>query len=96
MASAVHDPVGTIRRGITNWGFWHLIKLDQPQDAPCWDIYDAYGSTVGGMIGDTFLTDAEVDARNNTQVVYVPLADEQWARIHDLPVGEDRNESNIV
>lgn len=93
--SAKDNPVGTLRRGVTNWGFWHLFKLCQPKDAPCWDIIDAYGSMLD-LTENRFLTDEEVDARGNTVVVYTPIGDQDWAWAHNLPTGEDRNDLNIV
>lgn len=82
--SAAHDQTGTVRRVITNWGFAHYIKLSQPPGAPCWMCYDCYGPTDGILSDDSFLTDEQLDARNNTEVVYVPMDDRAWARVHGL------------
>lgn len=82
--SASHDPTGTVRRVVTNWGFEHYIKLDQPDREPCWMSYDAYGPTDDILPEGSFLTDAQIDSRRDTQVVYVPMDDRQWARIHGL------------
>lgn len=82
--SAEHDPTGTVRRAITNWGFAHYIKLSQPSGQPCWMCYDCYGPTDDILPGDNFLTDAQMDAHNDTEVVYVPMDDKTWARIHGL------------
>lgn len=82
--SASHDPTGTVRRSITNWGFAHYIKLSQPSGAPCWMCYDRYGPTDDILPDDSFLTDVQMDARNDTQVVYVPMDDKAWARVHGL------------
>lgn len=84
--SAVHDPTGTVRRSITNWGFAHYIKLSQPPGRRCWMCYDCYGPTDGILPDDalSFMTDDQMDARNDTEVVYVPMDDRVWARIHGL------------
>jgi hypothetical protein len=95
--SAEHDPTGTIRRVITNWGFAHYIKLSQPSGAPCWMCYDCYGPTDDILPQDSFLTDLQLDARNNTEVVYVPMDDDTWARIHGLdPHPAIDDEDNIA
>lgn len=91
--SAAHDPTGTVRRSITNWGFAHWIKLSQPSGAPCWMCYDCYGPTEDILPDDSFLTDEQVDVRNDTEVVYVPMDDRTWARVHGLdpdPAIDDR------
>lgn len=82
--SAEHDPTGTVRRAITNWGFAHYIKLSQPSGQPCWMCYDCYGPTDDILPDGSFLTDAQMDAANDTEVVYVPMDDKTWARIHGL------------
>lgn len=82
--SAAHDPTGTVRRVITNWGFEHYIKLSQPHGEPCWMSYDCYGPTEDILPDNSFLTDAQIDRRRNTEVVYVPMDDRTWARIHGL------------
>lgn len=83
--SAGNDLVGTVRRGITDRGFWHLIKLDQAKGTPCWEAYDAYGSTT--FLGEKLLTDDEVDEQDRTEVVYVPMEDTAWATMHGLVHG---------
>lgn len=89
--SAHRDPVGTVRRGITNWGFWHLIKLQSG-----WDSIDCYGSVVG-LVEDDLLTDIQVDMRNNTEVVYTPIDDLLWASSHGLkPRPEIHEEDEIA
>jgi hypothetical protein len=84
VVSAAHDQTGTIRRSITNWGFAHFIKLSQPEGQPCWLCYDCYGPTDGILPDSSFLTDAQIDANADTEVVYVPMDDRTWARIHGL------------
>lgn len=93
--SAEHDPTGTIRRVITNWGFAHYMKMSQPPGQPCWLCYDCYGPTDDILPNDSFLTDAQMDTRNDTQVVYVPMDDKAWARMHGLkddPGIDDKDE----
>lgn len=95
--SASHDVTGTVRRSITNWGFAHYIKLSQPPGAPCWMCYDCYGPTDDILPDSSFLTDTAIDAVNDTQVVYVPMDDDAWARVHGLdphPAIDDKD--NIV
>lgn len=82
--SAGHDPTGTVRRVITNWGFEHYIKLSQPEGSPCWLSYDCYGPTDGILPDSAWLTDEQIDARRDTEVVYIPMDDRHWARIHGL------------
>lgn len=77
--SAADNPTGTVRRVVTNWGFAHYIKLDQASRAPCWKLYDAYGS-MDGISENALLTDAQIDERDNTKVVYVPEDDYAWMR----------------
>lgn len=89
--SAAHDPTGTVRRVITNWGFAHYIKLDQPPGQPCWMCYDAYGPTDDILPDSSFYTDAQIDANRDTEVVYVPMDDRTWARIHGLHPDPDPN-----
>lgn len=83
-SSATHDPVGTVRRVITNWGFGHWIKIDQPSGRRCWLCYDAYGPTDDILPGQSFLADSDIDENADTEVVYVPMDDRTWARIHGL------------
>lgn len=87
--SAAHDPTGTIRRVITNWGFEHYMKFDQPPGRECWLSMDCYGPTDGILPDTAWRTDAQMDARADTEVVYVPLDDRQWARIHGLDPDPD-------
>lgn len=95
--SAVHDPTGTVRRSITNWGFAHYIKLSQPPGRRCWMCYDCYGPTENILPTDSFLTDTQMDTRNDTEVVYVPMDDKAWARIHGLdPDPRIDDEDNIA
>lgn len=82
--SAGFDPTGTVRRCITNWGFAHYIKLSQSPGEPCWMCYDCYGPTDDILPDSSFLTDVQMDERNDTEVVYVPMDDKTWARIHGL------------
>lgn len=89
--SAAHDPTGTVRRVITNWGFAHYIKLSQPEGERCWLCYDAYGPTDDILPDTSFYTDAEIDRRSDTEVVYVPMDDRAWARIHGLNPDPDIN-----
>ena len=75
VTTAKDDAVGTLRR-ISGPGFAHLIRLEQPEDWPCWDLIDVYGSCAELMGYDAgLLTDDEVDALQ-TVVVYVPA--DQW------------------
>lgn len=93
--SAEHDITGTVRRSITNWGFAHFIKLSQPPGQRCWMCYDCYGPTDDILPDSSFLTDEQMDARNDTQVVYVPMDDDAWAHMHGLnpnPNIEDKDE----
>lgn len=81
--SAAVDPIHTLRRGVTNWGFWHVIKLDQPPGAPCWLVIDAYGPT-DGVTDRGFLTNEQIDARDDLKVVYTPMDDYLWALVNGL------------
>lgn len=67
-------PVGTVRRSVTNWGFAHVIKLDQGGAEKNWMIIDAYGPM-------ELVTDAEV---TRWPVVYIPADDKEWAASHGL------------
>lgn len=78
--SAKDDPPGTLRR--SKKGFSHLMKFCQPEDGPCWWVYDLYGDMEWLNVGP--YTDQQVDDDDDTVVVYVP--DSSW------PVFEDDEE----
>jgi len=75
--SAADDPTGTVRRGVTDSGFWFYIKFDQPPGEPCWELYDAYCS-MAEYHWPHWLTDDQMD-KENAVVAYVPLSIEEWA-----------------
>ena len=70
--------------------------MSQPQDAPCWLCYDCYGPTDDILPDSSFLTAAQMDARNDTEVVYVPMDDKAWARIHGLNPEPDINDEDDI
>jgi len=99
--AAKDEPVGTLRRQITNWGFAHYFKLEQGQSAPgiaekhggaehvpCWDCIDAYGSVIG-LGRDRLYTDAEIDAMEDSEVVYIPMDDDEWAKKFGMVPGDE-------
>lgn len=94
--SAAHDTTGTIRRVITNWGFAHYMKFSQPPGRECWLCLDCYGPTDDILPNESWLTDEQLDARNNTEVVYVPMDDDVWARIHGLNPNPDINAKDEI
>lgn len=87
--AAVNDPVHTLRRMVTNWGFAHYIKLAQAPGAPCWMLIDAYGP-MEGLSDSAFITDEQMDEKAaRYPIVYTPQDDDLWSEEHGLKANPD-------
>ena len=62
-------PPHTLMRGITNWGFWHILALDTGERR--WHVIDAYGETDEWGFGEPE-TDEKVEREGRHAVVYDP------------------------